>query len=252
MESMEKKLKGKIALVTGASRGIGAAIAKRLAQDGADIAISYVSSKQKADELVKELKALGIRSEAFQADQAKTDEVEKMVKEVVKHFGRIDILVNNAGVFSKGALGDSTTDVKALMRQQAINLDGVVAATRTAVSSMPEGGRIILIGSILGERVPSAGLADYSATKAALTAYAKGWARDLGPKNITVNNIQPGPINTDMNPDNTASADHARQGNALGRYGKPEEVAAAVAFIAGPEASYITGTTLSVDGGQNA
>jgi 3-oxoacyl-[acyl-carrier protein] reductase len=249
---MTKKLKGKVALVTGGSRGIGAAIAKRFAEEGADVAISYTSSPDKAKALVKEMEKDGVRAMAFQADQARVSEVESLVNAVVKHFGHLDILVNNAGVFEGGAIDDPSVDVIALARQLEINVGGVVAGVRAAVKFMKGGSRIILIGSINGERVPSKGQADYSATKAALLGYTHGWARDLGEKNITVNMVQPGPIDTDMNPADSDFAREVTRGIALGRYGKPEEIAAAVAFLASPDASYITGTTLTVDGGFNS
>jgi 3-oxoacyl-[acyl-carrier protein] reductase len=249
---MSKNLKGKVALVTGGSRGIGAAAARALAEQGADVAISYTASPDRAEAVVRDLTARGVRAAAFKADQARPAEVEKLVADVVKRFGRIDVLVNNAGVFVTGAVGDPASDEAQLQRQFAVNVGGVAAAVRAAAKVMGEGGRIISVGSVLGQRVPFPGIADYSATKAAVAVYTKGWARDLGPKGITVNAIQPGPINTDMNPENTDFAAPQKAATALGRYGRPEEVAAAIAFLASPEASYITGTTLDVDGGFNA
>ena len=165
---------------------------------------------------------------------------------------RSDILVNNAGVFTMGALDDPNADLAALDREQAINVGGVVAAVRTAVKYLPEGGRIITIGSGIASRVAFPGLAGYAASKAAVVGYTKGWARDLGPKGITVNVVQPGPINTDMNPDSSDFATVQKGMTALGRYGRPEELAAAVVFLAGPSASYITGAVLDVDGGFGA
>jgi 3-oxoacyl-[acyl-carrier protein] reductase len=251
---MSKKLKGKVALVTGGSRGIGAAIAQALADDGADVAVSYAASAAKADEVVAALKKKGVRAAAFKADQGNTDEVRDLVAKVNKDFGRIDILVNNAGVFVLGqvqeqARGNSVEDFD---RMFAVNVGGVVSAVRAAVPHMSEGGRIISIGSVVGEATPFPGAADYSATKAALLGYTRGWARDLGPKGITVNTVQPGPIDTDMNPDDGDFAAAQKAKTALGRYGTSEEVAAAVAFLASPEAAYITGSVITVDGGFNA
>jgi 3-oxoacyl-[acyl-carrier protein] reductase len=249
---MDRKLKGKVALVTGGSRGIGAATARALAEEGADVALSYAASADKAVALVRELQGKGVRAEAFRADQADAAQVDGLVKAVVQKFGRLDILVNNAGVFVTGKVDEETGDVARFDRQLAVNVGGVAAAVRAAARLMGQGGRIISIGSVLGARVPAAGLADYSATKAAVAVYTRGWARDLGPKGITVNAVQPGPIDTDMNPDSGDFAAALKAGTALGRYGRAEEVAAAVVFLAGPGASYITGTTLDVDGGYNA
>lgn len=247
-----KSLKGKVALVTGGSRGIGAAAALALAEDGADVAISYASSGAKAEAIVKQLLAKGVRAAAFEANQADRAAVEGLVNKVAERFGRLDILVNNAGVAVNGPVDAPTGDIEGYDRQYAVNVAGVAAAVRAAVKVMGDGGRIITTGSCLGERVPFAGMADYSATKAAVVGYTRGWARDLGPRNITVNVVAPGPIDTDMNPADGEFAAAQKAGIALGRYGKPEEVAAAIAFLAGPGASFITGTTLTVDGGLNA
>ena len=249
---MSKELNGKVALVTGGSRGIGAAIAKALADDGADVAISYAASADKADAVVKELRKKGVRAEAFRADQANTKEVEGLVETVVKRFGRLDILVNNAGVFASGPVHDRANNLAELERLFAVNVGGVATAVRTAAPLMPDGGRIISIGSVAGDTSPWPGIADYSATKGAVAAYTRGWARDLGPRGITVNTVQPGPIDTDMAPQDGEVADGLKARTVFGRYGKPEEVAAAVAFLASPAAAYITGTTLNVDGGYSA
>jgi 3-oxoacyl-[acyl-carrier protein] reductase len=247
---MNKKLTGKVALVTGGSRGIGAAIARSLADDGSDVAISYVASPDKAKALVRELQEKGVRAVAFQADQAKTDEVAGLVRKVAEHFGHLDILVNNAGVFITGPLGEVKDEEVA--RQFAVNVGGVNAAVREAAKLMTEGGRIISIGSMAAESSPWPGVSDYSASKAAVAAYTRGWARDLGPKGITVNVVEPGPIDTDMNPATGDFATMQKAGTALGRYGRPEEVGALVAFLASKNAGFITGASIAVDGGYSA
>ena len=248
---MNKKLTGKVALVTGGSRGIGAAIARSLAGDGADIAIGYGSNADKAKALVRELQEKGVRAAAFQADQSKPAEVAALVQRVAEHFGHLDILVNNAGVFITGPVGEVSDENVA--KQFAINVGGVNAAVREAAKLMKDGGRIITIGSMAAVTSPWPGISDYSATKGAVSAYTRGWARDLGPKGITVNVVEPGPIDTDMNRDDERDfVQVLKNGTALGRYGKPEEIGATVAFLASKGASYITGATIAVDGGYNA
>lgn len=249
---MTHSLKGKVALVTGASRGIGAAIAKRLAAEGADVAFSYSQSAERAQAVLRSIKAHGVNGLAVAADQADSAAVAALVRTVHEHFGRLDILVNSAGVFTMGVVGDPDADIAALDRQQAINLNGVVAAVRAAVPLLADGGRIVSIGTMFASRAPFPGIGDYAASKAAVAAYSRGWARDLGARQITVNTIQPGPVNTEMNPETSDVAAMVKQMTALGRYGQPEEIAGAVAFLAGADAAYITGATLNVDGGQNS
>jgi len=245
-------LQGKVALVTGGSRGIGAAIVERLARDGADVVFSYAASPERARQVAVTVEALGRRVLAIRADQGKTDEVTQLVQQAHARFGRLDILVNSAGVFVTGPVDDADADLAAFERQLDVNLKGVAAAVRAAAPLLSNGGRIVSIGTTGADRIPFAGAADYVATKAAVAAYSRGWARDLGARDITVNVVQPGAIDTEMNPADGAFAATLKGMAALGRYGKPQDIAAAVAFLAGPDAGYITGATLNVDGGQLA
>ena len=250
---MTKKLSGKVALVTGGSRGIGAASARALAAEGANVAISYVASPDKAEAVVAELKAKGVNARAYKADQASSVDVDQLVRNVAKDFGRLDILVNNAAVAVSGAVGDANADTAALARQDAVNVHGVITAIRTAAQLMGEGGRIVTVGSGIATRASFPGLADYAATKAAIVGYSKGASRDLGPRGITVNVLQPGSIDTDMNPkDGGDFAEAQRSQHALQRFGTAEEIAAGIVFLTSPQASFVTGTVLNVDGGFGA
>lgn len=246
------RFKDKVAFVTGGSRGIGAAIVKRLAAEGAHVVFTYVSAGDKARAVVQEVEAAGGNALAVQTDSGDAKAVAEAIEQTVADLGRLDILVNNAGVFVTAPAGDPANDLDALDRQIDINIRAVVTAVRTAARHMGEGGRIISIGSVNGSRAGFAGVAEYGGSKAAVAGYTRGWAWDLGKRGITVNTIQPGPVDTDMNPDNGDFAAMLKAGMPLGRYGRSEEVASAVAYLASPEAGFITGTTLNVDGGLNA
>jgi 3-oxoacyl-[acyl-carrier protein] reductase len=249
---MTLPLQGKVAVISGGSRGIGAAIVQRLAQEGADVAFSYLTSRERADQIVANVESFGRRAIAVVADQAVAEQVTAFIKKAHETFGHIDILVNSAGVFATGHVADEAAEVAAFDRQVDVNIKGVAAAVRAAAPLLSAGGRIVSIGSTGADHISFPGGADYVATKAAVQAYTRGWSRDLGSRNITVNVIQPGAINTEMNPENAGHADAMRAMTSLGRYGRPEEIAAAVAFLVGPDAAYITGVTLNVDGGQSA
>jgi 3-oxoacyl-[acyl-carrier protein] reductase len=247
---MAKKLEGKNALVTGGSRGIGAAIAKRLAEDGASVAITYTKGADAASAVVKAIEKAGGKAIAIQADAADAKAVKDAVDKTAAAFGGIDVLVNNAGVAIPKKFEDTT--LEELDRVIDINVRGVFVATQEALKHMKDGGRIINIGSCVGERLMTPGLAPYSATKGAVKMFTQGLSREVGGRGITVNNVQPGPIDTDLNPASGDWAEPQLANTALGRYGKVDEVAALVAFVAGPEAAYITGANLTIDGGTNA
>lgn len=243
-------LQGKTAIVTGGARGIGRAICKQLASQGATIALTYSKSAADAEKLANDIIAAGGKAKAFMADANKPETMKNLVSEVMKTFGAIDILVNNAGVFEGGMAGEiNGDDYQRIMR---INVDSVFYLTNAAIPHMKSGGRIIMIGSILGERASIAGLSIYNTSKFAIAGLGRSFAKDLGARGILVNVVQPGPINTEMNPDSGESSEGMKASIALGRYGKPDEVAALVTFLAGESSSFITGATLNVDGGWNA
>ncbi|WP_334538354.1 SDR family oxidoreductase [Bradyrhizobium sp. AZCC 2230] len=243
-------LAGKRALVTGASRGIGAAIAKALAAEGADVAITYEKSADSAAKVVDAIKASGRKGVAIQADSADVAAVKASVDKTVAALGGLDILVNNAGILRLGGLNDiSLADIDALLN---VNVRSPIVASKAALAHLGKGGRIITIGSYFADRVPAPVLGVYAASKSALIAFNKALARELGPKDITVNLVQPGSINTDMNPAHGPTAETLKQFMALGRYGAPDDIANAVAFLASEKAKYITGSALTVDGGANA
>lgn len=244
------QLKNKVAIVTGGSRGIGAAIAKRLAKDGAYVAITYAKSPEAAQSVVSSIESAGGKAIAIQADATDSTAVEAAFNKVINTFGRIDILVNNAGTAIPKPFEE--TPIEEINQVINLNFVGVLIATQVALKHLSSGGRIITIGSCVGERMLTPGLVTYSATKAAVRMFTQGLAREVGERNITVNNVQPGPIDTDLNPENSEWAQPQLTNTALKRYGRVDEVAALVSFVAGPEASYITGANLTVDGGTNA
>lgn len=247
---MTKQLTGKVALVTGGSRGIGAAIAKRLARDGADVAITLASAQQKADEVVEAIKAEGGRGLAVRADSADAGAVKNAVAHTVKTLGRLDVLVNNAGALVVAPFDEISLDD--FDRMVAVNIRGVFAAAQEASRHMSKGGRIINIGSVNGDRIPFVGGSVYGMTKAAVAGLTRGLARDLGRRGITVNNVQPGPTATDMNPPEGEFAESMKGMIALGRYGEADEIASLVSYLAGPKAAFVTGANLTIDGGYNA
>lgn len=246
----EKNLKGKAALVTGASRGIGAAIAKHLAAKGASVAITYSKGAEAAASVVESIEKNGGKAIAIQADAADAVAVRDAVGKTIAAFGKLDILVNNAGIGIWNTVEETSLDE--FDHLFAVNVRGVFVATQAAIKHMKAGGRIIMIGSCVGERVLSPELAPYSATKGAIKMFTQALSRELGPRGILVNNVQPGPIETDLNPAVGEWAENQKLKISLGRYGNVDEVAALVAFLAGPDASFINGANLTVDGGVNA
>ncbi len=240
---MATSLKNKVALVTGGSRGIGAAIAKRLAADGASVALTYGGSKEKAEAVAKEIEAAGGKAFVIHGDADKPETMQAVADAVMKHYGRIDILVNNAGIL-EGAAAIPDAPLEALERTININIKSVFTLTQAVSKVMPDNGRIINLSSVLGQRAIFAGLSIYNMSKFAVSGLTRSWAHDLALRGITVNAIMPGPIDTDMgNPDAAAVT-------AMKRLGRPEEVAALAAFLASDDASYITGETIYADGGR--
>jgi len=245
--SKQLPLDGKVALVQGGSRGIGAAIVRRLAREGARVAFTYVSSAGPAEQLAQEIIGNGGQALALRADSADAAAVQLAVDDTAKAFGGLDILVNNAGVLTVAPIAEF--DLADFDRMLAVNVRSVFVASHAAVRYMGQGGRIINIGSTNAERMPFAGGAPYAMSKSALVGLTRGMARDLGPQGITVNNVQPGPVDTDMNPASGEFAESLIPLMAIGRYGQVDEIASFVAYLAGPEAGYITGASLTADGG---
>lgn len=245
--STTKQLAGKVALVTGASRGIGAAIARRLAADGAAVAITYSSSPEKADEVVKAIGAAGGKAIAIKADAADPVAVRAAVAKTAADLGRLDILVNNAGIAIITPLADLTE--ADFDKTFSVNVKALFVASQEAVKHLPDGGRIIHIGSVNSDSAPFPGLTAYSMSKGAVAGMTRALARDLGSRGITVNNIQPGPVDTDLNPATGPFADTLRGLMALGRYGHGDEIAGLVSYLSGPDGGYVTGANLTIDGG---
>ncbi|MFI0900764.1 SDR family NAD(P)-dependent oxidoreductase [Streptomyces sp. NPDC020983] len=248
---MSKPLTGKVALVTGGSRGLGAATVRLLAEQGADVAFTYVSSEKQAQAVVDEVRGKGAKAVAFKSDQADTSQAPALIDDVVAHFGGLDILVNNAAISAAGTVDDPDADTAALDRMHATNYLGVIAVIRAASRVLRTGGRIITVSSGLGSRVGTPGAADYAATKAGVTRYTLGAARDLGPRDITANVVEAGLMEGGMetNPETIKALTSMLS---LQRTGHPREIAAAIAFLASPAASYVTGAVLDAHGGYNA
>ncbi len=242
-----KTLSGKVALVTGGSRGIGAASARELARLGADVAISYSASAERANSVVAELQDMGVRAAAIRADQADHAQVNELIGEVVATFGCFDILVANAATFIVAPVVN--TDNAALDQMHVLNVAGTIASIRAASAVMRDGGRIIVMSSGLAYRVGAPGMADYASTKAALEGYVRGASHDLAPRGITINALSIGAVNTEMNPQDGPASDWLRSVTALKRYAHPDEIAAVVGFVASPAASYMTGGVVPVSGG---
>jgi 3-oxoacyl-[acyl-carrier protein] reductase len=249
-DTQGKPLLGKVAFVQGGSRGIGAAIVRRLTLDGAAVAFTYANSAAQAKELVAGIEASGGRVQAIHADSADAEALRGAIRTTVATFGRLDVLVNSAGVLAMAPLQDFT--IEDFDRTLAVNVRSVFVATQEAAKHMGDGGRVITIGSTNADRMPFAGGSVYAMSKSAIVGMTKGFARDLGPRGITVNNVQPGPVDTDMNPESGEFANTLKGLMALDRYGTTGEIASFVAYLAGPEAAYITGASLTIDGGFSA
>ena len=247
MTTNSKKLEGKVALVTGGSRGIGAAIAKRLASDGAAVALTYSNAQQSAEEVVRSIESADGRALAIQADNVDANAVKRTVNETVKSLGGLDVLVSNAGIAIFKPLEELSLDD--FDRIVAVNIRAVFIAAQEAARHMKEGGRIITIGSINADRMPIAGGSIYGMSKAAIAGLTRGLARDLAPRGITVNVVQPGPVDTDMNPATGPFAETLTAYLAIKRYGQSDEIAAMVSYLASAESAYVTGTALTIDGG---
>jgi 3-oxoacyl-[acyl-carrier protein] reductase len=250
MSSTSKSLSGKVALVTGGSRGIGAAIAKRLAADGAAVALTYTSAPQKAEEVVRAIEKAGGKALAIRADNTDAKAVQSAVAETVKKMGRLDVLVNNAGIAAFAPI--EQLSLEDFDKTMSVNVRAVFVAAQEASHHMKDGGRIITIGSVNGDRIPIAGGTAYATSKSAVQGLTRALARDLGPRGITVNNVQPGPVETDLNPADGPFAETLKGFLALKRYAQGDEVAGMVAYLASPEAAYVTGANLTIDGGFGA
>ncbi len=244
---MTKTLVGKVAMVTGGSRGIGAAIVKRLAAEGATVAFTYATSQQKANELVKDVEELGGCAFAIQADSHDTEAVKRAIYETKETFGNINILINNAALFLLKPFDKFT--IEEFDQIVAVNIRSLFAAVQLVAPNMGEGGRIITIGSASADKSIFPGHSLYSMSKSAIVGLTHGLALDLAPLGITVNVVQPGPTDTELNPADSPSAESLTKLIALGRYATVTEVASMVAFLASPEAAYITGATMNINGG---
>jgi 3-oxoacyl-[acyl-carrier protein] reductase len=241
------ELPGKNVFVSGGTRGIGAAIVRKMVEKGANVAFTYSKSQEQANTMVKAIEAQGVKGLAIQADAMQAEQVILAVQKAVATLGAIDVLVNSAGIFELKSITEST--LEDYERTEKVNIKAVFAATMEAVKSMPAGGRIITIGSVNADFMPFPGGSLYAMSKAAVKMMTKSWARDLGDRKITANVIQPGPIDTDMNPANGAFAETLTAMTAIKRYGKPQEIAELAAFLASPNASNITGAAINIDGG---